>query len=126
MATLNLASMIAASKTEEGPKRKSTKDLPTGTFQAKLTGIEDSKFHGDDGEVVYYKIVTFVTKGKSHKVSLSRFWFVDKEIGRTGRTLVASLLSKGNSIEVTMTSFEDEPAEGRTNGRRGYEIKINA
>lgn len=114
MATLTLSSILSASNAEVVREQRRQSELPSGTFKATLTGIKEGEpFRGRQGYLVKYQRVMFRVGNKSYDVSLGRLWFEFKG----GRERVTSILSKGDSIEVTMTSFKDE----RT-GKLGYDI----
>lgn len=113
MATLTLSSILSASNPEVVREQRRQSELPSGTFEATLTGIKDESFRGREGHMIAYQRVVFKVGNKSYDVSLGRLWFKFKG----GRERVASILSKGDSIKVTMTSFKDD----RT-GKLGYDI----
>jgi len=113
MATLTLSSIMSASSPEVVREQRRQAELPSGTFEATLVGIKDDSFRGREGHTIAYQRVAFKVNNKTFDVSLSRLWFKFKG----GRERVAGILSKGDSIKVTMTSFKEE----RT-GRLGYDI----
>lgn len=122
MATLTLSSIMSASSPEVVREQRRKAELPSGTFKATLTGIKVESFRGREGDYIEYDRVHFKVGKVEHSVSIGRI-YVKPEAGnkpvRGARERIAVALRAGHSIDVTMTSFEDD----RT-GKRGYDISM--
>jgi hypothetical protein len=74
MANISLSSVFAVNNSIKAKpsKRAPKKDMPTGTFEATLCGIEDGSFLCEQtGAPVAYKMVKFKVGKVIHQVSLS-------------------------------------------------------
>ena len=120
MANISLSSVFAVNNSIKAKpsKRAPKKDMPTGTFEATLCGIEDGSFLCEQtGAPVAYKMVKFKVGKVIHQVSLSRLFFPKAPSGSNPRERLAAILEASNTVDVTMTSRDYDYERGI---RAGY------